>query len=230
MKTKTLQHHGFFKLVRHLAHLFGHFNRVEGYNMRTDAAFGRDMAMTTSCDLEIGITSGFLHGYDFTDRRQMKFIKDFLEINACFIGHPMIFVGLFTELQYRRYQSIHNRLRAKYLEKSIVAQVRILSINASHSRVGEHIKIAQGVLGIVDKVFQLDLSNLPRRLNILMKSAEDIGKSMQDTDARKYGARLRTRLEDMSHDYCDLAVEGTMVRKGCSDVLAAVSPPICLNS
>ena len=54
-------------------------------------------AMTTSCDLEIGITSGFLHGYDFTDRQQMK---DFLEINARFIGHAMVLVGLFTELQY----------------------------------------------------------------------------------------------------------------------------------
>jgi hypothetical protein len=31
--------------------------------MKTDVAFGRDMAMTTSCDLDIGITSGFLHGY-----------------------------------------------------------------------------------------------------------------------------------------------------------------------
>ena len=63
--------------------------------------------MTTSCDLEISITSGFLHGYEFTDRRQMEFIKNFLEINARFIGHPMVLVGLFTELQYQHHQSIH---------------------------------------------------------------------------------------------------------------------------
>ena len=161
------------------------------YNMRTDIAFGRNMAITTSCDLEIGITSGFLHGYDFTDRRQMK---DFLEINARFIGHPMVLVGLFTELQYQRRQSIHERLLAKYLEKSIDAQVHISSINASHSGVGEHVKITQDVLGIVEKVFRLDLSSLPRCLNILMESAEDIGKSVQDTDARKYGAKGRDYL------------------------------------
>jgi hypothetical protein len=194
--------------------------------MRTDVAFGGDMAMTTSCDLDIGITSGFLHGYNFTDKRQMEFIKDFLEINARFIGHPMVLVGLFTELQYRRHQSIHERLQDKYVEKSMDARAHISSINASHSGVGEHIKITQDVLGIVEKALQLDLSNLPRHLNILMKSVEDIGKSVQDTDARKYGARLRIRLEDMSHDYRNLAVEGTMVRKGCSDVIAAVSPPI----
>lgn len=194
--------------------------------MKTDIVFGRDMAMTTSCDLNIGITSGFLHGYDFTDRRQMEFIKGFLEINARFIGHPMVLVGLFTELQYRRHQSIHERLQDKYMEKSMDARVRISSISASHSEVGEHIKITQDVLAIVEMVFQLDLSNLPQRLDILKKSIEDIGKSVQDTDARKYGARLRTRLENMSHDYRNLAVEATMVRKGCFAVIAAVSPPI----
>jgi hypothetical protein len=160
----------------------------------------------------------------------MKFIQDFLEINARFIGHPMVLVGLFTELQYRRHQSIHEHLLGQYGEKSIDAQVHISSINASYSGVGEHIKITQDVLGIVEMVFQLDLSNLPRRLGILKKSIEGIGKSVQDRDAKKYGARLRTRLEDMSHDYRNLAVEGIMVRKGCSAVIAAVSPPFCLNS
>jgi len=148
--------------------------------MKTDIAFGGDMAMTTSCDLNIGITSGFLHGYNFADRRQMEFIKDFLEINARFIGHPLVLVGLFTELQFRRHQRIHERLQDKYVEKSIDAQVRISSINASHSGVGEHMKITQDVLAIVEMVFQLDLSNLPRRLDILKKSIEDIGKSVQD--------------------------------------------------
>jgi len=162
--------------------------------MRTDAAYGRDMAMTTSCGLDIGITSGFLHGYNFTDRRQMKLIKDFLELNAHFIGHPMVLVGLFNELQYRRRQSIHERLLDKYLEKNKDAQVHISSINASHSEVGEHTKITQEVLGIVEMVFRLELSNLPRRLNILKKSIEDIVKSAHDTDAKEYGARLRTRL------------------------------------
>jgi len=58
-------------------------------------------------------------------------------------------------------------------------------------RVGEHIKITQDVLSIAEKVLQLDFSNLPRLLNILMKSVEDIGESAQDTDARKYGAKGR---------------------------------------
>ena len=162
--------------------------------MRTDVTFGRDMAMTTSCDLETGITSGFLHGYNFTDKRQMKFVKDFLEINARFIGHPMVLVGLFTELQYQRRQSIHERLYAKYLEKSTDTQVHVSSPNVSHPGVGEHIKITQDVLSIAEKVLQLDFSNLPRLLNILMKSIEDTGESVQDIDARKYGAKGRDYL------------------------------------
>ena len=227
MRMKTLQLHGLFKPVRHLAQVFDHLNRVEGHNMRTDIAFGRDLAMTTSCNLETGITCGFLHGYEFTDRRQIRFIEDFLEINAPFIGHPMVLVGLFAELQYRRHQSIHRHLYDNYLEKSEDAKHHISSINASHQEVGEHTKITQDILGIIEKIswLQQDLSNFRLRLKIMMKSTKDIGRSVQDKDARKYGARLCTRLEDMYYDYCNLADQGTMVKDGCSVVMAAVSPP-----
>lgn len=186
-------------------------NRVEGHNMRTDITFGKDIAMATSCILETGITYGFLHGYEFTDRRQLEFIKDFLEINALFIGHPMMLVGLFAELQHQRHQSIHRHLYDKYLEKSEDAKHIISSINASHQEVGEHIKITQDILGIIEKVswLQQDLSNFRLRLKIMKKSVEDTENLVQDTDVRTYGAkrRIHTRsIHYLANDCEDLKV------------------------
>jgi hypothetical protein len=110
----------------------------------------------------------------------------------------------------------HERASHRRVSHGRVSHGRVSHERASHERVSHR---------RAPHTLQLDLSNLPRRLDILMKSAEDIGKSVRDTDAREYGARLRTRLEDMSHDYRNLVVEGIMIRKGCSAVIAAVSPP-----
>jgi hypothetical protein len=196
--------------------------------MRTDVVFAKDLAMTTSCNLGTSMTFGLLHGYETTSERDADFLRDFLEVNARFIGHPMLLVGLFAELQYRRHEAIYQRLYNKYLEKSEDAKHHISSLTTSHRHVGEHTKITQDVLGITEKVswLQQDLASFELHLKAIIRSIKHIGVAMQDQanmEAKEYGGKLRVRLEEMCLDYQNLANQGTIVKDGCSVVIAAVS-------
>jgi hypothetical protein len=196
--------------------------------MRTDNAFAKDLAMATCCNLSTGITYGFLHGHDTTRGRDLDFLKDFFVINAPFIGHPMLLVGLFAELQYRRHKAIHQDLYNKYLEKSEDAKRHISSVNTSHRHVGQHTKITQDVLSITEKIswLQQDVANFHLRLEAMVESSQYIGKAMvhkASKEAKDYGPKFHARLKEMSFEYKNLTSQGAMVKDGCSVVIAAVS-------
>lgn len=193
------------------------------FNMRMDNSWPRDLAMSSSTNVETGMTYALFHGCDEQD---VKVLAYWLRMTTCSVGHPLLLPALFAELQLMR----HKKLARDNWSK-------LVTLYAHTGQYGNHAQMphpaplqenafdydntTREVLGMYQDTGFLEkgLLKLRRGLKQMASQLEIIKTNVPKARKKfivKENARIGERLEEMMVDYEGLLAECKLIMDGAS--------------
>ena len=200
--------------------------------MRMENSWSRDVAMSTSTNLETCMTYALFHGCDEQD---VKVLTHWLQLTPNSAGHPMLLPAFFAEMQLRRHKKLAEDNWTKLIK--LYAQTGQYGSpalqprqNGVHEGTSDHVQITREVLEMHQDTGFLEKSllNFQRRLRQMLPHSTDFESKVAERHKQFVsieGARIVERLEEMSDQYHGLVEECRLVKEGASMLTGAVSVP-----
>ena len=203
--------------------------------MRMDNSWSRDLAMSSSANVEQGMTYALFHGCDDQD---VKVLTDWLKMTTYSAGHPLLLPALFAELQLRRHKTLTRDNWSK-----LVTLYAHTGQYGNHAQKAQHAPLRENavdygnttreVLGMYQDTGFLEkgLTKIRRELKQMASQLEVIKATVPEARTEfivTENARIGERLEEMMDDYESLLAECKLIMDGASLLNNAVSRVFCL--